>query len=207
MLFGLPLCRQGVWNSRIETFVRSPDMVDLDKFVEDCRAALKTRNPAAVVEGLVKDVIADPQGLDAAFKARVKGKSLVDRIIYRDKQLSVVQVATEPGLRSPVHNHCMWAVIGVYEGQEHNRFFSDADDAPEQIGERLLQRGDICVLSADDIHAIHNPLQTVSSAIHVYGGDLVAREGRSMWNPRTDAREDYEIGRLSSYVKELSSMA
>jgi len=186
-------------------------MVDLDEFVEDCKAALKTRNPAAVVEGLVRDAIADPEALDAAFKARVTGPTLQDRIVFGDEQLSVVQVETTPGLRSPVHNHCMWAVIGVYDGEEHNRFFSDAADngngAPVEIGDRLLKQGDICVLSADDIHAIHNPLPTVSSAIHVYGGNLINREGRSVWNPKTNQREDYEINRLQAYTKELSGLA
>lgn len=186
-------------------------MVDLDKFVADCKEALKTRNPAALVEGLVREAIADPEGLDAAFNERVKGPTLQDRIIYGDDQLSVVQIATPPGLRSPVHNHCMWAVIGVYDGEEHNRFFSDAaengEGAPEEIGDRLLKQGDICVLSADDIHAIHNPLPTKSYAIHVYGGDLVNREGRSVWNPKTNRREDYEINRLQAYTKELSGLA
>ena len=78
------------------------------------------------------------------------------------------------------------------------------DLAPEQIGERLLKKGDICRLSADDIHAIHNPQPTRSAALHVYGGDLVTREGRSMWNPETQAREDYEINTLSRYTRELS---
>ena len=186
-------------------------MVDLDKFIEDCKAALKTRNPAAVVEGLVRDAIADPEGLDAAFKARVKGPTLQDRIVYGDDQLSVVQIATPPGLRSPVHNHCMWAVIGVYDGEEQNWFYSDAagngNGKPAQIGEQLLKKGDICVLSADDIHAIHNPLPVNSYAIHVYGGDLVNREGRSVWNPKTNQREDYEINRLQAYTKELSGLA
>ncbi len=186
-------------------------MVDLDKFVADCKAALKDRNPATVVEGLVRDAIADPEGLDAAFAAKVTGPTLEDRIIYRDDQLSVVQIATPPGLRSPIHNHCMWAVIGVYDGEEQNWFYSDAADngngAPEQIGERLLKTRDTCLLSADDIHAIHNPLPRKLSAIHVYGGDLVTREGRSMWNPYTNAREDYGFQQLGAYTKELSGLA
>lgn len=182
-------------------------MVDLDQFVEDCKAALKTRDPAGAVEGLVESAIADPEGLDAAFKAKIKGPTLVDHIIYRDEELTVLQVKSAPGLRSPVHNHCMWAVIGVYNGVEENRFFTDTGSSLEQTGERVLKVGDICRLSADDIHAIHNPLPTVSTAIHVYGGDLVAREGRSLWNPRTNAHEDYEISRLQAYVKELSGQA
>lgn len=182
-------------------------MVDLDKFVADCRAALKTRDPASVVEKLVQEAIADPEGLDAAFAARTTGNSLKDRMVCNDEELTVLQVATAPGMRSPIHNHCMWAVIGVYDGEEHNRFYSDAGLKPQQTGEQLLKAGDICRLTADTIHAIENPLPTRSSAIHVYGGDLVTREGRSMWNPRTQEREDYEIEQLSRYTRELSELA
>ena len=43
----------------------------------------------------------------------------------------------------------MWAVIGVYEGQEHNRFYQyDGNDLREN-GERLLQEGDVVVLDAE----------------------------------------------------------
>ena len=91
-------------------------MVDLDKFVADCRAALKTRDPAGEVEKLVQEVIADPAALDTAFAARVKGPTLQDRMICNDEALTVAQIAAPPGLRSPIHNHCMWAGIGVYDG-------------------------------------------------------------------------------------------
>jgi hypothetical protein len=35
----------------------------------------------------------------------------------------------------------------------------------------------------------------------------VTREGRSMWNPRSLEREDYEIEQLSRYTRELSELA
>ena len=76
-----------------------------------------------------------------------------------------------------------------------------------QAGEKHLKEGDIAVLQAETIHAINNPIDRKSNAIHVYGGNLVNREGRSMWNPRTQEREDYEIGQLSEYTKELSGIA
>ena len=69
----------------------------------------------------------------------------------------------------------------------------------------MLKHGDIAVLHPEAIHAIFNPLPTSSSAIHVYGGDLVNRPDRSMWNPQTIDREDYEITQLIKYVNEMSS--
>ena len=53
------------------------------------------------------------------------------------------------------------------------------------------------MLKTDTIHAITNPSERKSNAIHVYGGNLITREGRSMWNPRSKKCEDYEIGQLS----------
>ena len=99
----------------------------------------------------------------------------------------------------------MWAVIGVYDGQEHNRFFRYEDGELIEKGERLLKEGDVAVLGPEAVHAIANPLPGFSSAIHVYGGDLVARSGRSMWNPHTNEREDYDITRLITYVTEISA--
>ncbi|NKB56842.1 MAG: hypothetical protein GKS00_10950 [Alphaproteobacteria bacterium] len=182
-------------------------MVDLDAFVDDCKSALASDDPVAAVEGLVRDVIADPEALHSAFGERITGKSLRDRIIFHDDELTVVQIATVPGLQSPVHNHNMWAVIGVYDGEEHNAFFEETDGTLKQTGERLLKSGDVAVLAPKTIHAIDNPIERKSNAIHVYGGNLVARTGRSMWNPRTQEREDYEIGQLSEYTKELSGIA
>ena len=182
-------------------------MADLDAFVANCKATLADDDPTPKVEALVREAIADPEGLHAAFGERITGKSLRDRIIYHDDELTVLQVATVPGLQSPVHNHNMWAVIGVYDGEEYNAFFKETADGLHQAGEKHLKEGDIAVLQAETIHAINNPIDRKSNAIHVYGGNLVNREGRSMWNPRTQEREDYEIGQLSEYTKELSGIA
>ena len=62
----------------------------------------------------------------------------------------------------------------------------------------------MALLDAHTIHAISNPLDRKSYAIHVYGGDIVTREGRSIWNPHTQACEPYDINRLSEYVREMS---
>ena len=182
-------------------------MIDLDVFVKKCKSAIANEDPTSKIEALIRDAIVDPKGLHAAFCSRITGKSLRDRIVYNDDELTVLQVATVPGLRSPVHNHNMWAVIGVYDGEEHNAFYEQTKDGLKQIGERHLKEGDIAVLKTDTIHAITNPSERKSNAIHVYGGNLITREGRSMWNPRSQKCEDYEIGKLSEYTKELSGIA
>ncbi|PON18989.1 hypothetical protein C2W62_05030 [Candidatus Entotheonella serta] len=66
-----------------------------------------------------------------------------------------------------------------------------------------FEPANVTVLDEHTIHAISNPLQRKSYAIHVYGGDIVNRAGRSIWNPHTLEREPYDVDRLSAYVKEM----
>jgi predicted metal-dependent enzyme (double-stranded beta helix superfamily) len=181
-------------------------MFNLQQFVDECRAALSDPKATQKVKALIKKAISEPAAVRDAF-ANAEAVERQGPITFacRDAELSVADVTTPPGLRSPVHNHKMWAVIGVYEGQEHNKFYQYEDGDLHENGERLLRKGDIVVLGPETIHAISNPLPTNSSAIHVYGGDLVERPERSLWNPHTFDREDYEITRLIEYVNEMSS--
>jgi predicted metal-dependent enzyme (double-stranded beta helix superfamily) len=181
-------------------------MFDLQRFVEECQSALDDPKPAQRIEALVREAISDPNAVRDAF-AKAESAERLGPITFacRDTSLSVADVTTPPGLRSPAHNHKMWAVIGVYEGQEHNRFYRYEDGELQEKGERLLKEGDVAVLGPEAVHAIANPLPAVSSAIHVYGGDLVERPDRSMWNPHTEEREDYDITRLIAYVSEMSA--
>lgn len=181
-------------------------MFDLERFIEECQSALDEPKPAQRIEALVRDAISDPNAVREAFaKAERVERQGPITFAWRDETLSVADVTTTPGLRSPAHNHNMWAVIGVYDGQEHNKFYRYENGELTEKGERLLKEGDVAVLGTEVVHAIANPLPTSSSAIHVYGGDLVERSDRSMWNPRTNEREDYEITRLITYVNELSA--
>ena len=181
-------------------------MFDLQQFVADCQSVLDDPKPALRIEALVRDAISDPEAVRDAF-AKAESVERLGPITFawRDASLSVADVTTPPGLKSPAHNHRMWAVIGVYDGQEHNRFYRYEDDKLHEKGERLLKQGDVAVLGPQAVHAIANPLPAASSAIHVYGGDLIERSERSLWNPHTDEREDYDMTRLLSYVSEIST--
>jgi predicted metal-dependent enzyme (double-stranded beta helix superfamily) len=96
----------------------------------------------------------------------------------------------------------MWAVIGVYDGQENNTFYRRSGDSLVEAGGKELQLSDVLVLGEDAIHAIHNPLPRTSYAIHVYGGDLPNAQ-RSMWNPFTLKEEPLEYQALVRYAHQL----
>jgi predicted metal-dependent enzyme (double-stranded beta helix superfamily) len=122
-------------------------MFELEKFVNECKSALAEPNPAEKVRDLIAEAISEPAGIREAFANADNAEQHGPVIFaYRDATLSVADVTTAPGMRSPAHNHNMWAVIGNYAGQEHNRFFRYEDGELQETGERLLKEGDIAVL-------------------------------------------------------------
>ena len=90
------------------------------------------------------------------------------------------------------HNHCMWANIGIYGGQEENNFYLRTEEGITQQGHALLEGGDVAPLHEDVIHEVHNPLSKLTAAIHVYGGDFFGAT-RSEWPADTLMEQPYDI--------------
>jgi predicted metal-dependent enzyme (double-stranded beta helix superfamily) len=106
-------------------------------------------------------------------------------LLHQSDDLTVVHVVWAPGMRIYPHDHQMWAVIGIYGGQENNSFYRrDADDRRRLVesGGKELRTGDVLTLGDDAIHAVANPAPRLTGAIHVYGGDFV-NQARSQWGP------------------------
>ena len=178
-------------------------MFNLDDFIADCQRAVEQPEPAKAVKKLVQEAIADPVGFKAAIMAKGPAASLKEAILFRSEALTVLPASTTPGMVTPAHDHQMWAVIGIIEGIEPNDFFLEEEDGLQKKSSKVLKQGDVVVLENRTIHAISNPLDVQCYAIHVYGGDLVEQEGRSMWNPHTLERELYDIIKLGQYISEM----
>ncbi len=177
-------------------------MFDVDQFVLQCQQALSVPEPARRVEQLLGEALQDIAGLRAALGG---GAKAVFQPLYRSAELTVANMSTAPGSTSPIHNHCMWGVIAVYDGQEDSLIYQRGDDGLTLQTTRQLRSGDLFAMPVEMIHAIHNPLAGYNAALHVYGGDLVERPGRSLWNPHTDVEEPYDLQQVLAYTRELSA--
>ncbi len=180
---------------------------ELSRFIEDCKG-----KPASAVKVLVEEALRDPSAVKRALDAELSGRDLskgdlADLICFRSSTLTVLKAATPPGFKTPPHNHNMWAVIGAYDGQENNTFYRRGGIGLEKAGGKDLKTGEVIVLGEDTIHAIANPLDRVSCAIHVYGGDLLDFSRRSTWNPFTFEEHPYEIKLLREYSRQLMAQA
>jgi predicted metal-dependent enzyme (double-stranded beta helix superfamily) len=103
-------------------------------------------------------------------------------IWYRSPKLTVMFAVWPPHISLFPHDHRMWAAIGIYGGREDNTFYRRHAGTIAASGGRQLHERDVLLLGDDTIHAVQNPLARYTGAIHVYGGDFVAKE-RSMWDP------------------------
>jgi predicted metal-dependent enzyme (double-stranded beta helix superfamily) len=163
---------------------------DVDDLIADCRSALAESEPRRAVREVVARAVSSP-GVAEALAPSEGGLTL----LHQSDELTVLHVVWAPKMRLYPHDHLMWAVIGIYEGQEDNEFFRrSAPDAPTLTpsGGKELRTGDAVALGDDTIHAVSNPRDHLTAAIHVYGGDFV-RQPRSQWGPGPVEERPYDI--------------
>ncbi len=158
-------------------------MFDLDRFIADCRAAVAEDPTHRAVRELVARTVAEP---NAVLKGLGEPARAVVDPLYRGDDLTILNVIWGPRMTIMPHNHNMWAVIGVYTGREDNVFWRRLPDSTgpqlEIAGGRAMAVKDAEPLGRDIIHSVTNPLDRLTGAIHVYGGDFYAM-GRSEWCP------------------------
>jgi predicted metal-dependent enzyme (double-stranded beta helix superfamily) len=150
---------------------------DADAFVAECQTVLGASQPMLTIKEILDRAVSEPDAVATALHAE-PGVA----VLHRSVDLTVVSVLIPAGLpQSLPHDHRMWALVGIYGGQEDNQFFRRADSGLAESGGRSLRVSETLAMGDSTIHAIRNPLDhSALAAIHVYGGDLIGAE-RSMW--------------------------
>ena len=156
-------------------------MLDVDEIVDRCRQAIGEHTPQLAVRDAVSELVSDPRALSAAIGPITEGGI---KLLHRAPDLTVLHIAWTPGMQLNPHEHAMFAVVGMYGGQEDNAFFRRADHGLEPSGGRELVQGDVLVMGDDAIHAVANPRREYAVALHVYGGDFFEGK-RSEWDAET----------------------
>jgi predicted metal-dependent enzyme (double-stranded beta helix superfamily) len=171
-------------------------MFDIAQFVDDCLAAAKGKAAQRHVREIVARACADPAAILAALGTPTGGGLTP---LHRSDALTVLNVVWRPGMTLNPHNHRIWAVIGIYQGREDNIFWrrlpDRADGRIEAAGACSLLAGDVAPLGKDIIHSVTNPIERLTGAIHVYGGDFFAVP-RSEWDAETLTERPCDIERV-----------
>ena len=156
-------------------------MFDTDAFVADCRGALTEDQPRRAVRDVVERAVADAVAIADALRPSTGGITA----LCHEPDLTVLHVVWSPHMTLFPHDHRMWAVIGIYGGQEDNAFYRRSAPGARTLvdsGGTQLVEGDVLALGNDVIHSVTNPRERLTGALHVYGGDFFDTP-RSQWGP------------------------
>ena len=121
-------------------------------------------------------------------------------LLHADPQdrFSVVSFVWGPGQKTPVHDHTVWALIGMLRGAERGERFEmrGPGEPMKSLGIDLLQPGHVDRVSPTigDIHRVSNVYDDkVSISIHAYGGNI-GRIRRHVYDELTGATKEFVSG-------------
>ncbi|MEX2371987.1 MAG: hypothetical protein WD578_13365 [Bacteroidales bacterium] len=161
--------------------IKESELIELQKFIEDCIAANKESNPQEAVKEVLTRGVSNPK---AMLKAVGEPTEAGLKVFLRSKDLTIFAASWTPQMNLMPHNHHMWANIGIYTGREDNIIWDRKKDSLDAVDVRCLFAGDVATLNTNAIHSVTNPLQRFTGGLHIYGGDFFATE-RSQWDPET----------------------
>jgi predicted metal-dependent enzyme (double-stranded beta helix superfamily) len=113
-------------------------------------------------------------------------------------RFSVVSFVWGPGQKTPIHNHTVWALIGILRGGERAESFEVVSPGlpMRSLGDEVLGPGaveSICPRTGD-IHRVSNMYEDrVSISVHVYGGNI-GRISRHVFEPETSTPKTFISG-------------
>jgi predicted metal-dependent enzyme (double-stranded beta helix superfamily) len=123
------------------------------------------------------------------------------------ERFSVVSFVWGPDHKTPIHDHCVWGLIGMMRGSEiSQRYKRDSTgklvpDGPEAI----LKPGEVEAVSPDlgDIHVVRNASSTENAiSIHVYGANIGA-VNRHTYHKETGEKKTFVSGYSSAQIPNL----
>jgi len=122
-------------------------------------------------------------------------------------RFSVVSFVWGPGQKTPIHDHCIWGLIGMLRGMEKGQRYKQLPSGELVMDgtQTVLHQGDIEVVSPSigDIHVVSNAIPDKTSiSIHVYGANIGAVK-RHTYDPVTGSTKNFVSGYSSKQVPNL----
>jgi len=168
-------------------------MFNVEQFIDDCKLAVASGDGRKAVEALVERSVSEPSGVLAGLGEPERAG--VHKLYVAD-DLTILHILWGPQMLLMPHNHEMWAVIGIYTGREDNIFWrripEEKNGKLKAAGARSLAAKDVASLGPDVIHSVTNPVNRLTGAIHVYGGDFF-HTPRSEWDPESLLEGSYDV--------------
>lgn len=162
-------------------------------------AALDQPKVLTAGKALLQDLVSKDDWLPEAY-AQPHPQYYQQYLLHADPEdrFSVVSFVWGPGQKTPIHNHTVWALIGMLRGAERAENFALNPQGGHMLplDVEVLQPGIVESLSPDtgDIHRVSNLYgDRVSISIHVYGGNI-GRISRHVFDADTSTRKPFVSG-------------
>jgi predicted metal-dependent enzyme (double-stranded beta helix superfamily) len=152
-------------------------------------------------------LLASEHWLDERFR-RAGKEGYRQYLLYGDplERFSVVSFVWGPGQSTPVHDHTVWGLVGMYEGAETSTRYHWSRDGQLKRGDTdLLEPGMVDFVSpaSGDIHQVANAYgDRISISIHVYGANI-GRVRRHVFDEATGATREFVSGYASDVLPSL----
>jgi len=122
-------------------------------------------------------------------------------------RFSVVSFVWGPGQKTPIHDHCIWGLIGMLRGKEKGQRYKKLPSGELVMDgqQTVLYQGDIEVVGPDigDIHVVSNAIPDKTSiSIHLYGANIGAVK-RHIYDPVSGSTKNFISGYSSQQVPNL----
>jgi predicted metal-dependent enzyme (double-stranded beta helix superfamily) len=179
-------------------------MFRVDAFVADVQRCLAQPDPLPAVAGVLRAVVAEPEAIEEALRARSGARSALGFDVFcRRPDLTIFQATLAPRFRNPLHDHGTWAMVAVYRGTERNIFYRRAGHSIVEERRIDATAPQVVTMPPGVIHAIENPLPAPSHAIHVYGNDHFDAS-RSMWHPETLEEQPHRMDLFLEWTRAMT---
>lgn len=172
------------------TRARAASTFDVERFIEDCRnASLGPADAQSAVQDVLTKAMSNPGNVLAGVGEPQKGGI---KTLHRSADLTILNIVWSPLMQLMPHEHNMWSVIGIYTGREDNIFWQRHERHVSAMKATAISQGSVVALPRDVIHSVSNPIEKLTGAIHIYGGDFFATP-RSEWDPETLTEREWSI--------------
>ena len=173
-------------------------MLDRDELIDNCLKAVTAGNGADEVRQIIARAVSEPAAL---IKALGEPKQAGVERLYVSDTMTVLNVIWKAGMNLPPHDHRMWSVIGIYTGREDNILWrrppANSDGRLRPVGAMALCEREVTAFGVDVIHSVLNPIDRLSGAIHVYGGEFF-RTPRSQWDAEALQEQPIDLQKIMS---------
>jgi predicted metal-dependent enzyme (double-stranded beta helix superfamily) len=178
----------------------APTEFDLDQFIADVKRARGEADAQHAVQEVLARAVADPSSV---MRGLGEPKAAGIHEVYRAPDLTILNVVWAPLMILLPHEHRMWASIGIYSGREDNILWTRTGPRVEAHGAASLSEKEVFSLPEDAVHSVTNPIERLTGAIHIYGGDFFATP-RNEWDAETLQEQPFDLERARRTFEQAS---